>query len=140
MRKRQFNRGRWLVERERHQLDAEAPPETGAGIAVAPVVRALIRHLSMNDQIWLAELEATWSTIVGAGVASHTRPGRYEHNTLTVFVDHSVWLSELSRNGQKLMLSKLQARFSAERIRSLRLQIDPGQPPRRPAERRGPPT
>ena len=68
-----------------------------------------------------------WAELVGAQVAQHTRPGRIHRKMLFVFVDHSLWLNELSRYGQQKMLENIQAKFGSDKIKSIRLQLDPGE-------------
>jgi predicted nucleic acid-binding Zn ribbon protein len=82
-------------------------------------------RLGLEQDRWLAELQAEWATVAGAGVASHSRPGRLERGNLTVFVDSSVWLSELSRYGQKQMLANIRRRFGESRVSTLSFRLDP---------------
>ena len=89
------------------------------------IVPALLRRLGLEKEQWLTELAEEWTVLVGSDVARHARPGRLDHGTLTVFVDNSVWLSELSRYGKEKMLEKLRERFGAKRFKGLRLQLDP---------------
>lgn len=97
----------------------------GGGIPVAKLVEPLLRALRLDDQFRMGRLETEWPSIMGPAVAVHTRPGRLNGNELVVFVDSSVWLSELYRSRAQ-MLVNLQKAFGKTRIRSLRLQIDPG--------------
>ena len=128
MRKRWYNRGRWQLELERQQLPGDTPPSPANEAGVQDVLSGLLKRLGIDERVWLRELESAWASVVGAAVAAHTRPGRYQNGYLTVFVDSSAWLSELSRYGQKEMLGKLQARFGGNNVRSIRLQPDPDGP------------
>lgn len=124
--KRQYSPGRWQTERERHRiLEEEAPSVAEGESPVAEVIASVVRRLDSTDRLWIDDIEAAWPGVVGAAVAAHSRPGRYERGVLVVFVDSSVQLSELSRYSQKRILSNLQKRFGAERIRAIRLQLDP---------------
>jgi predicted nucleic acid-binding Zn ribbon protein len=138
MRRRRYNRGRWRIERERHRLSNEEPAAGGNEVPLAEVVAGLLRKLGAAEHLWLREVEAKWTDLAGAAVAAHTRPGRYERDTLLVFVDSSVWLSELVRYGQNELLNKVRKRFPAQPLRSIRFQLDP-EGPRRPS-RSGPRT
>lgn len=89
------------------------------------IVGKVMKRLGLENQHWLAVLEGEWEAIVGASVAAHARPGRVERGRLTVFVDNSVWLSELSRYGRDKILENLQAKFGKGKIQSIGLQIDP---------------
>ena len=125
MRWRRYNRGHWLLERERHRLTEEYPPDAGAEVPLADVIAAWTRRLSRPESVWLRDLEAIWPELVGAAVAGHSRPGRFEGRVLTVYVDHSVWLSELARYGQREMLPKLRKRFPSQGVAGIRFQMDP---------------
>ena len=136
MRRRRYNRGRWHLERERHQLPSNISPSDTKEAEVRDVVSGVLQRLGMDDHLWLRDLEPAWPALVGPAVAAHTRPGRYQNGLLTIFVANSAWLSELMRFGQKEMLSRIQARFGAKNIRSIRLQADPDGPPSASTTRR----
>lgn len=93
--------------------------------SIAAVIPRLLARIGLEGDSWLLRLAEEWPALVGTVIAAHTRPGRVMGQTLVVFVDSSVWLSELKRFGQAQMLAKLQERFGAEKIRSLRFQPDP---------------
>lgn len=125
MRRRRFNRGRWQLERERHQIAESRPPPPLTDTPVAAVITDLMHRLGGGDDVWLRRMEARWPSLVGEAVAAHSRPGRFDRGTLTVFVDNSVWLSELTRFGQREILARVQKDFPDQRIRNLRFQLDP---------------
>lgn len=125
-RQRVYGRGRWELERERHQLPDRDPPYPDRAYPIAEVVAAVREELGLEQQArWEQELLEEWVKIIGPRFARHVRPGRYRDGTLVLFVSHPVWLSELFRNGTDELLSRLQQRFGADRIRSVRLQLDP---------------
>ena len=138
MRRRRYNRGRWHLERERHQLSGNIAPSDTKEDGVRDVIAGVLSRLGMDDHLWMRELEPAWPSLVGPAVAAHTRPGRYQNGLLTVFVANSAWLSELMRFGQKEMLARIQARFGAKNIRSIRLQADPDGLPAASMRRYGP--
>ncbi len=129
MKKKQGNaksRGRQSIQKERCQLqNNQVPRPYSEAKPIADVIPSLMKKLGVEDKHWLSILEDDWSAVVGEAVAGHTRPGRFDKNTLFVFVDSSVWLNELSRYGKGKMLSNLQNRFGAAKVRSVALQIDP---------------
>jgi len=105
-----------------------APPAGDGGIAIGRVLAEVVKALRRDEQPpWVAELAREWPALVGAPVASHTRPGRLVSDELTVYVDNSGWLSELQRYAQQELLGNLQRRFGTAPIRRIRLQLDPGQ-------------
>lgn len=124
-RKQRFSRGAWEVERDRFQLTDPAPPPPDQCEKVGDLVPSLMKQLGLENRLWEEALLSEWPALVGEQVARQTRPGRLDHKVLYVFVSHSTWLNELSRYGQKQMLANLQSRFGADRIKSIRLQLDP---------------
>jgi predicted nucleic acid-binding Zn ribbon protein len=127
------------VQRERARIDSfRPPPEPADAEPIGRLLDGVMKRLGLDSQQWLTSMAAEWSAVVGDAVARHTRPGRYEERTLIVFVDSSVWLSELKRYGQDKILVNVQRRAGADRVRAVSLQMDPdgGRPPR-DADRRG---
>ena len=121
-----FSRGRWQLERERCQIqDTEPPIPFNEATPVAAVISDLIRSLEPERNSWADTLEEEWSSVLGPPFAAHSRPGRLEGGRLVIFVDSSVWLSELSRYGRGKILSALQRRFGAQRITSVSVALDP---------------
>ncbi len=92
------------------------------------VLPQVMKKLGLEQRFWEQSLINEWEHLVGPQVAKYSRPGRLDRKVLHIFVTHPAWLSELSRYGQKQLLANLQARFGADRIKSVRLQLDPDQP------------
>ena len=115
------------MEKERHQLGGYRP---AAGVedacSIADLVPGLMKRMGLAEKHWVTVLHDEWDSLAGDAVAKHTKPGRMQGKHLIVFVDSSVWLSELSRYGSKELLANLQKRFGASKIGSVRFQIDPG--------------
>jgi predicted nucleic acid-binding Zn ribbon protein len=124
--RKQFTGGRWTLERERHQLaDVESPTKFQDPSSMGALVAGIMKRLGLEAEHWVGLLEQEWPKLVGDAVAKHTRPGRFENKRLTVFVDSSPWLAELSRYGKTQMLQNLQARFGGDKIQSVHMQMDP---------------
>ncbi|MGQ9660767.1 MAG: DUF721 domain-containing protein [Kiritimatiellia bacterium] len=119
----QDNRRGPELEKNRNGQRTNAPGKDFTSIAA--VIPRLLARIGLEGDSCLLRLAEEWPALVGTVIAAHTRPGRVMGQTLVVFVDSSVWLSELKRFGQAQMLAKLQERFGAEKIRSLRFQPDP---------------
>jgi hypothetical protein len=126
-RSKAFNRGQWQVTRERFHLSDMKPPDKSIDAsAVSRIVPDVMKRLGLDNQHWLEVMCDEWAEIVGADVAKHTRPGGFQNKNLTIFVDGSVWLSELARFGRDKILSNLHKRFGADRIKTIYLKLDPG--------------
>lgn len=123
-----FNRGRWEVERERSRLVDCCPPSSPReATPIDGVLNGLMARLGLQNEAWLTALQDQWVDLVGQTIAAHARPGRMQDGRLTVFVDHSVWLSELSRHSKTHLLEKLQEAFGKKRVRDVGFQLDPEQ-------------
>jgi predicted nucleic acid-binding Zn ribbon protein len=124
---KKFNRGKWQMERERLHLQERRPP---AGVADASTIGSILplvmKQFGLGDQHWLETVAAEWPVVVGEDVAKHSRIGGFRDKNLTVFVDNTVWLSEFNRYGREKMLGNIQKRFGVDRIKSLKLLLDPG--------------
>jgi len=117
----------WQVQRERGQISQYRPdPPFVEPRHIGDVVGGILDGLGCEDAIWIEKIAARWNTIAGETVARHARPGSVEFQCLTVFVDSSVWLNELSRYGQTQLLNNLRIQFGDDRITKLRLRLDPG--------------
>jgi len=127
-RKKHFDKARWMVNRERFHISEPAPTFDEADVPIQDVLKDIFKSLDSNDRSWLRTLEEEWSIMIGAA-SGHTRLGRFNRNTLVIYVDSSVWLHELMRYAYKDILARLQKRFGAERIKQIRIQADPGVSP-----------
>ena len=119
------DKSRWQVERERHHILRDRPPQPDRSASIESVVTTVVKGMGLDQRFWEQTLITDWESLVGPQVAKHARPGRLERKVLHIFVDHPAWLSDLSRYGQKQVLANLQKRFGAEKIKGIRLQLDP---------------
>lgn len=120
-----INPGRARVQVERLKIEKYEPAKSDYQGAVGETIPDLMRQMGLADRYWEQALIREWDSLVGKQVAKHARPGRVQRSTLFVFVSNSAWLNELLRYGQKQMLENLQKRFGADRIKTIRLQMDP---------------
>lgn len=94
--------------------DASTPTPVGA------LLTAALPPLA--DKLLAAAVRREWSRAVGPEIARRAAPGDLRAGTLTVVVDNSPWLQELTlREGE--LLSRLQARFGADSIAALQLTL-----------------
>ena len=125
---RKHDVGRWQIERERSQIRSLYPDPPAADPAtIGDVVSDIIRQFDGACESWLTELAMAWGKVVGDPVAQHTRLGTFESACLTVYVDSSVWLNELSRFGTGQMMDNLRQHLGDDRIQKIRLRLDPEQ-------------
>jgi len=125
MRKNKFNKLKWQMQRERHHIDREEPIPSEVSIGISDVIPDVMKKIGLEKPFWENELIEKWNELVGPQLAAHTRPGRLDRKILYVYVNHPGWLNELARYGQKEILKKLQDYFGANKIKNVRLQLDP---------------
>lgn len=114
------------MELERFGLDYPPPPPFSIEKA-GDWVGKVLESAGLEDRFWEQELDSHWSDIVGEQVAAHTRPGRYLHRRLTIYVDSSPWMSALQRDFSDILLGNLQDAFGTGRINRIDFKLDPGQ-------------
>ena len=124
--KKKLSRGQWAVECERLQIPREQRQEPSNQTAsIQDVLPGTMKNIGLESRFWEESLIEEWKDLVGPQLVRYTRPGRFDRKILHVFVTNSAWLSELSRFGKHELLKKLQKRFGADKIRDIRLQLDP---------------
>ena len=125
-RRRREDPVRWMVTRERFQLPDMEPPAAEPDVAVREIVNDIFKSIDVRRQpALLDQIREAWRELAGPGAATHARPGYLDRQTLVIFVDSAVWLDELARYERAGILARLQQRFGAEAIKTLRLQADP---------------
>lgn len=123
---KRYSKGRWMIERERCQIEAfKPPPPDPGGVTMAAGVDNVLKRMGLAHAAWAAEIADAWPSIAGKQVAGHTRPGTLQGADLTVYVDSSVWLNELQRYGLAALLRNVQEYAGAGKVHRVRLQLDP---------------
>ena len=65
-----------------------------------------------------------WETVVGAKIATHTRPAAFKDRLLLVYASSSVWLHQL-RFKKKEIIENLNAALEKDLIDDIRFRIGP---------------
>ncbi len=127
-RRRTFDRGAWLLQRQRLHIADEEPPPGGGPAPIGDDVRRFLKSVGLHGELWRQSLQTHWKEIVGEGLADRTRPGEIRGQTLLVFVRHSIYLHELARNraAGELLVSRVRERLPDAPIRAVRFAMDPG--------------
>jgi hypothetical protein len=76
----------------------------------------------LSDRLAEVRLRQSWEAAVGPEVARRTRPGSLSEGCLTIVVDNSPWLHELSLR-QPELLARIRARCPG--VRTVRLSVGP---------------
>lgn len=74
----------------------------------------------LADRLAEIRLQGSWEAVVGSDTARRTRPGSLVEGCLTIMVDNSPWLHELSLR-QPELLARIRARCPS--VRALRLTV-----------------
>jgi hypothetical protein len=104
--------------------------------AVADLLPDLAERGGWGALVELCRLQAAWPDVVGAAVAVHTAPERIGQGRLTVRVDSSAWLMQLSFFKAEI-LRKVNGILGEGRVQEVFLQVgrvdrSPDKRPRRP--------
>ena len=124
-----FEYTRWLVEKDRCQLDEPLPqpPFKDPDTASKGVEKALKRMekfgIKTSVQETLVQLE--WIKIVGPDLAKRTMPGNFDKGNLTVYVMGSAWLAELRRNALSNMIRRINEHLGEVIVKSINLRPAP---------------
>jgi predicted nucleic acid-binding Zn ribbon protein len=115
----------WLaVQRERYGPGFRPQPSRDTRQA-GDLIDGVMKRLGLEADTRLAEISAVWADLAGDANAAHSRPGRWERGTLTVYVDHHVWLSEMQRFATRALEKRLKERFGGQAVKRVRFQLDP---------------
>jgi len=120
------NRPRYReIDRERFHLTDERPSLSDRTMPLNQIVPKILKGFGLEQEHWEQQLMEEWPLLVGPQISRHARPGKIERKILTVYVTSSAWLQELTSFGQREILKKVQDKFGANRIRTIRLRLDP---------------
>ena len=92
---------------------------------MADLVAGTLKEAGCEQDLRHHRILEAWPALVGPDIARRARPGPVDNKTLTIYVTSSAWLHELSRYGQRQILTKLQHQFGPQTIRNVRLLLDP---------------
>ncbi len=93
-----------------------ARPRTSTPTPVGALLTAALPSLA--EPLLALSVKRDWPSIVGPQISRRARPGDLRGGTLTVIVDNSPWLQELTLRESELR-SRLQARYGAGAIKAL---------------------
>lgn len=90
--------------------------------SLASVLAGLAHRLGLESKLLEIRLHRRWSEIVGQQIAAHTRPDQIRFKKLYVYVQHSVWLQQLTYLKPNL-LDKINAAAGESLVSDLVLRI-----------------
>ena len=89
---------------------------------IADIVKAVFARLESEKTFTREDIEGQWKTLVGPAAARHTRPAALRKGMLTVFVDTSGWLQQMTLQKRKT-LKQLKRSFGKDKILGIHFRI-----------------
>ena len=96
--------------------------KTRKPVALEDLLKGAIKNLRAQNKLTQEEVAAIWQDAVGVRAASHTRPVSIKKTNLTINVDDSGWLYELTIK-KKEILEKLEGKFKGKDLKNIRFRI-----------------
>ena len=118
------NPGWQQLQRERYGPEYRPPPRRSLHVA-GDVVGQVMKDFGLEDSSRLADLQKAWPDLAGKTNAEQSRPGKLEAGTLSIYVDHHMWLNEMKRTLAPMLLKRIQERFGKKVVQRLRFEITP---------------
>lgn len=120
-----FDKTKWMLARERLRLADPIPPHPEPDLSLRSAIAKLFAKLDFQAGSSVHEIQAKWKMIAGETVAAHSRPGRLNENILYVYVDSSVWLTEITRFHSDDILCRIQREIGSSAVKGVRFQVNP---------------
>ncbi len=90
---------------------------------IGNILPDVIRNLGLDSKLEEVELEKLWGTVVGERIAAVSRPRGIRDGVLTVEVDTSAWMQELSFR-KKQIIDLVRKKFSRLEVRDIRFRLN----------------
>ncbi|MEA3328395.1 MAG: DUF721 domain-containing protein [Candidatus Omnitrophota bacterium] len=90
---------------------------------IGKTVNRIIKNISLPKRSIGGRVLQLWPEVAGRKIGRHTRPAGVKNGRLTINVDGSVWLYELTQRHRKRLLKKLQKRMGNEALAEIRFKI-----------------
>ncbi|MDD5427882.1 MAG: DciA family protein [Candidatus Omnitrophica bacterium] len=86
------------------------------------IVKDVIKNLSGAGRVSEEDVVGAWAGAAGAKAAKHTKPVSIKKGVMTINVDGSGWLYELTVK-KKELLEKLGGKIKGKQVKALRFRI-----------------
>ena len=94
----------------------------GRATPIKDILKTVFEKIESGKTYTREDVEAQWLKMVGEPGFKHSRPIVFKKNILTVSVDSSVWLHELSMQKRKI-LKGLQKELGKDKISEIQFKI-----------------
>ena len=89
---------------------------------IEDIVKSVFSKIEMAAVCSKDEVERAWRNVIGEKGSGHSRPANFKKGALTVRVDSSVWLQELSQRKRHL-LKALKRELGKDKISEIHFKI-----------------
>ncbi len=89
---------------------------------IGDIVKTVFARFEGERTFSKEDIEGRWKALVGVVAAKHTRPAALRKGTLTVFVDSSGWMQEMTMQKRKI-LKQLKRQFGKDKISGIHFRI-----------------
>ena len=90
---------------------------------IGDVLPAVVAQLGLEQLVEQQRICEVWPQLVGPAIARHAQPTHFQRGILTVSVDNSVWLNELSLSHKGTILQKFRDHFKPSPVRDIVFRI-----------------
>ena len=88
---------------------------------VGDIVKAVFERLESGKTLTKEDVDERWKEVAG-NAAAHTRPVALRKSVLTVFVDSSAWMQEMTLR-KRIILKQLKRAFGKDKISGIHFRI-----------------
>ena len=89
---------------------------------ISEIVKTVFARLESEKSFTKEDIEGQWKSMIGPAAAKHTRPAALRKGILTVFVDTSGWLQQMTLQKRRT-LKQLKRSFGKDRILGIHFRI-----------------
>ena len=89
---------------------------------IADIIKTVFARIEGEKTFTKEDIEGQWKALVGEAAARHTRPASLRKGVLTVFVDSSGWIHQMTLQKRKT-LKQLKRQFGKDRISGIHFRM-----------------
>ena len=91
-------------------------------VPISDIVKTVFARIESEKTFTREDIDDQWKVLVGAVAAKHTRPAALRKKILTVFVDSSGWMQQMTLQKRKI-LKQLKRSFGKDKILGIHFRI-----------------
>ena len=99
------------------------PTESLTPTNLSAIFQKAFSRLGLAHRFQESILSEHWSEVVGPTLAAHCQPRNIQRGILTITVDHSAWLHQITLAHKNDVLKGIQNKFPYLKVKDIRLRI-----------------